>query len=66
MSFKLKSNKKYLMSFGTPKSKEYISNANMTKARALKFLSVNTAERKKLFSELPKNIDELLNPKKKD
>lgn len=64
-AFKLKNNRTYRIAYGLPKTPETISNANMTKAKALKFLSQNTAERKDLFSQLPKNIDELLNPKSK-
>lgn len=62
MSFKLKDNRLYRVSYGLPKGSKTISNANITKSLALEFLKNNPA-RKALFSELPKNIDDLLNPK---
>lgn len=65
MQFKLKGNRIYRINYGKPRSPRVISNANMTKALALEFLSVNTEARKSLFSDLPDNIDELLNPKPK-
>lgn len=60
MQFRLKNNKKYLFKRG---GKDVLSNDNLTKARALRFLRDNTEYRKTLFDILPENVDELLNEK---
>lgn len=62
MHFELKNDRKFILVKGTS---ELITNQNMTKAKALKFLSQNTEFRKNLFSKLPDNIDDLLKPKPK-
>lgn len=61
--FKLKNDRVYVLEVGTSR---LISNQKMTQAMALEFLGTNTEVRKTLFSELPDNVDELLNPKKRN
>ena len=61
MQFKLNNNRKFLIKKG---GVEIISNTNMTKRLALKFLRTNTELRKTLFEWLPEDIDEMLKPQK--
>ena len=65
MEFKLKNDRTYRVAWGLPRTPETISNENMTKALALRFIRKNPGPRKALFEVLPENIDELLEVKPK-
>ncbi|SDT47297.1 hypothetical protein SAMN05192545_3928 [Maribacter dokdonensis] len=55
MQFRLKANRKYLFD---KRKNDILSNANMTRARALRFIAANPELRKPLFDKLPADIDE--------